>query len=433
MSKVFIISDDLTGANATAVLLAKNGFRSATFLELNNYDKDANKELNVIAISTDSRGIKKEEAYDKVSKVVNLLKNEDFSFFSKRIDSTLRGNIGAEIDAVLDNLNEDYIAVVVCSFPNSKRCLIGGYLMVNSVPLEKTDVAKDPKCPVLTSYVPDIIKIQSKYDVGYIPLRTVLKGQEEIINALIYHKNNGNKIIVIDADCNENIDLIAKACKNSNLQIITVDPGPFTAAFAKEKLNVSKVNNKKKIVLTIGSVSNLTRKQIRNFKSKYDSYLVKVNSELLIYDETREKEIKRAADLVLSEINNYNIVGIVTTESENDVLDLNKISNKLGISEEEVSVRINEGLSEITGKVIDSKLEIIGGVYTSGGDVTEAICSKFKSIGIEIVDEILPLAVYGNIIKGIYNGMNIVTKGGLVGEEDALAKCIEYLQNKINK
>ena len=170
MLKLVIIADDLTGANATGVLLARQGFRAATFLQLNEDFKNSKQDFDVLSTTTDSRGIPSEEAYDRVNEVVRFFKDQEIRLFSKRIDSTLRGNLGSEMDAVLDELPEDYVAIVVPVFPASERIMVGGYLLVNSVTLEKTDVSKDPKTPIHHTFVPKMIQKQTNYAVGFIPL-----------------------------------------------------------------------------------------------------------------------------------------------------------------------------------------------------------------------------------------------------------------------
>src|SRR5690606_42127559 len=54
------------------------------------------------------------------------------------------------------------VAVVVASFPDSRRISSGGYLLVDSVPVQETDVAKDPQRPIKESYIPGVIQKQSK-------------------------------------------------------------------------------------------------------------------------------------------------------------------------------------------------------------------------------------------------------------------------------
>src|SRR5690625_7899899 len=74
----------------------------------------------------------------------------------KRIDSTARGKIGLEIDTVLNELGENSVAIVVAAFPDSDRITSGGYLLVDSLPVQETDVAKDPLKPIEESYIPAI-------------------------------------------------------------------------------------------------------------------------------------------------------------------------------------------------------------------------------------------------------------------------------------
>ncbi|MCT4619150.1 MAG: four-carbon acid sugar kinase family protein [Marinisporobacter sp.] len=432
MPEVVIIADDLTGANATSVLLSRSGYRAATFLKLDAYDEKTHSDFKVISISTDSRGISKNMSYERVSEVTNFFKDKKVKLFSKRIDSTLRGNIGAEIDAVLDHLEDDTIAIVVAAFPSSGRITIGGYLMVDSVPLENTDVAKDPKTPVDTSYVPKLIENQSTYPVNYITLNQVLKGETFLKEKLLSYKEKGNKIIVIDATTNEDITIIAKAINSASLKVVAVDPGPFTAALTKEFVDKPKIVPGQKVMLTIGSVSNLTRKQLEALKIKHDCLFESVNSATLIYDNTRETEIDKIVKRLIDQMENYNILGVVTTTDETQVLDLHEIAQNLGITEDDVTLKISSGLAIITKRFMEKTDTLIGGLFTSGGDVTVAVCKELQSAGIEVKDEVLPLAAYGRIIKGQYDHMPIITKGGLVGETNAIVKCIEYLLTKVS-
>ncbi len=432
MSKIAIIADDLTGANATSALLAIEGFKSATFLDVEKYDPEEHKDLNIVSISTDSRGVKKDIAYKRVSEVVSFLKNDDIKLFAKRIDSTLRGNIGSEIDGVLDKLSEGTVAVVVPAFPKSGRICTGDYLMVNQIPLENTDVASDPKTPVTISKVSTIIKSQTDKKVGFIELGNVLKGVEYIKDALINEIKNGCRIIVVDATTNEDIKRIAKAVNETKIKAISVDPGPFTHALSNELLGEPEAGPGQKVMVTVGSVTNLTRKQLDEFILVRSPLIIEVDAEKLIYEKTYSNEINRVSNAILKDIDNYNIVGITTTNNNNEVLELNKISQKLNITEDEVSQKIANGLAKISKKVLDESNSSIGGLYTSGGDITVAVCRELGAAGIEVKDEVLPLAVYGRILEGRYDNTPIITKGGLIGDEKAMIKCIDYILTKLS-
>ena len=110
MPLIGAVADDLTGATTTGVLLARSKARTAVF-----FNEEAAQEaretasLDAILISSNSRPLPKEEAYDKVKSATNALKAMGVKYFSKRIDTTLRGGVGVEIDAMLDQLNEDKV------------------------------------------------------------------------------------------------------------------------------------------------------------------------------------------------------------------------------------------------------------------------------------------------------------------------------------
>lgn len=54
-------------------------------------------------------------------------------YFSKRIDTTLRGGIGTEIKAMMDVVGGDAVAVVVPSMPQSRRIVVGGFSVIDGI------------------------------------------------------------------------------------------------------------------------------------------------------------------------------------------------------------------------------------------------------------------------------------------------------------
>ena len=51
-------------------------------------------------------------------------------------------------------------------------------------------------------------------------------------------------------------------------------------------------------------------------------------------------------------------------------------------------------------------------MYTSGGDITVAVCDRFNTAGLRLRDEVLPLAAYGKFLGGEFDGVHLITKGG---------------------
>ena len=102
------VADDLTGATTTGVLLARSKARTAVFFNVEAATKaEGVDELDAIIISSNSRPLPANEAYDKVKEATIALKSMGVKYFQKRIDTTCRGGIGVEVDAMLDQLAEE--------------------------------------------------------------------------------------------------------------------------------------------------------------------------------------------------------------------------------------------------------------------------------------------------------------------------------------
>ena len=425
MQKYIVIADDLTGSNATCSLFKKIGLRAASILKLQG---DINYDVDVISYSTASRGLDKEEAYKKVSEAIKILKNKDVLVYNKRIDSTLRGNIGTEINAMLDNLEDDRIAVVIPSYPDSGRIVVNKTMLVNGVLLENSDAGKDPKTPIKTSCVESLIQKDIKYSSTYFTLSDIEQPIEEIVKK-IQEAIKKSRVLIFDAVNNEDIIKISKAIIHSDINIITVDPGPFTLYYSKE---LQKKNHlEKKILMVIGSVTATTKKQIEYILQEEDIFLVKMKVEDFFEKETCLKEIERVIAYIKKGIASYDLF-LVTTSPIGDEkkADLQKLAENLNTTVEEISKIIANTLTETVVKIL-KETEKFEGVYSSGGDITIALLEKLKAIGVEIREEVIPLAAYGRLIGGDFPNLKLVSKGGMVGDEKTIKLCLHKIKNDI--
>ncbi|ALM94440.1 four-carbon acid sugar kinase family protein [Fusobacterium polymorphum] len=425
MQKYIVIADDLTGSNATCSLFKKIGLRAASILKLQG---DINYDVDVISYSTASRGLDKEEAYKKVSEAIKILKNKDVLVYNKRIDSTLRGNIGTEINAMLDNLEDDRIAVVIPSYPDSGRIVVNKTMLVNGVLLENSDAGKDPKTPIKTSCVESLIQKDIKYSSTYFTLSDIEQPIEEIVKK-IQEAIKKSRVLIFDAVNNEDIIKISKAIIHSDINIITVDPGPFTLYYSKE---LQKKNHlEKKILMVIGSVTATTKKQIEYILQEENIFLVKMKVEDFFEKETCLKEIERVISFIKKGIVSYDLF-LVTTSPIGDEkkADLQKLAENLNTTVEEISKIIANTLTETVVKIL-KETEKFEGVYSSGGDITIALLEKLKAIGVEIREEVIPLAAYGRLIGGDFPNLKLVSKGGMVGNEKTIKLCLHKIKNDI--
>jgi uncharacterized protein YgbK (DUF1537 family) len=425
--KIGIIADDITGANATGVLLSKVGFVSATVVfggKVPNSDQ-----FTSISVDTDSRYVEPEMAKARVEDAYRQLKGWGANVVTKRIDSTIRGNLGSETDAILEAIGPDSIAVVVASYPDSGRVTSGGYLLVEGVPVQETDVAKDPMNPISNSYVPDIVAEQSKYSIGHIGLGIVLKGTACIQPAMERLIAEGKRIIVVDAVTNEEIEHIAESMVAiGGKSFVPVDPGPLSAAYGR--LIASQDVKESKWILTIGSVTPITGRQIHYLVDKTNAKPIYVNAQALASMTTSwDHEVKRATEDALRKLETEELLIITTHSPTAKVLPLSEIAKGEGTTREELAKRITVGLANITHNVVLHSERKINGTYSSGGDVTAALCAVSQAEAIHLKDEVMPRAAYGKFIGGTFDGIPVVTKGGTVGEKQSIYTCVNYLKS----
>ncbi|MDO5714807.1 MAG: four-carbon acid sugar kinase family protein [Tissierellia bacterium] len=424
MGRHVVIADDLTGANANCSLMKKIGLTSASILNLND---EIPKDFDMIALTTDSRGMPKEHAYAAVHNALSKVVADDVTLYSKRVDSTLRGNIGTEINAFFDVLGENYMAIAVPVYPSTGRVVVNSTMLVNGELLVNSDAGKDTKTPVSTSNVGDLFSKDFQYKTNTICIEDIEKGYKKLSKKIIEEKKKGVKLLIFDGVTDLHLQIIAKAVLDTNINFFTVDPGPFTMEVAREQLEKDKIYNK--VLMVVGSVTDITINQIRELVINYPVNILMVDASELANQNRRNIEIKRACEEAKELLKGEDILLITTTPYQPGQMRINlkELSKKTGLSIDEISILISEGLAEIACKVIHSD-NSFAGVFISGGDITVAFANQIKSTGIEIREEVIPLAAYGRFIHGTNPGLRVISKGGMVGDINAMKVCLEKLK-----
>src|SRR5206468_1142263 len=103
----------------------------------------------------------------------------------KKIDSTLRGHLGQELDALLDTLGRS-CALVCPAFPAQRRGLADGYLVIDPVPAQPL-------------HLPSLLARQSGRSVAAIGLDDVRGGVDRLAERLLAQRARGAELLVADA------------------------------------------------------------------------------------------------------------------------------------------------------------------------------------------------------------------------------------------
>jgi D-threonate/D-erythronate kinase len=223
MPRVVIVADDLTGAADSVARAVQAGLSAEIWLEISQETTNSDVvEVDVIAISTDSRFLPPEEAAQSVAKTLSMLTRRFGTGVAwyKKIDSTLRGNLGAELDAML--AARPTSAAVICpAFPAQGRGLEGGRLVYAGAP---------------PHHLPMLLREQSSSPIGEIGLARVRQGAAALKRALQERCEQGEKLLVVDGLTESDLEIIVAAAQSEEY-ILCGSAGmvaPLAAQFASK-------------------------------------------------------------------------------------------------------------------------------------------------------------------------------------------------------
>lgn len=426
---VGIVADDLTGANDTALQFQLKGANTQILLDEDNAPVNL-KTTQTWAISTESRNIDPQSAYEKAKSAAAFLKeNINPDFYYKKIDSTVRGNIAVEVLAMLDVLDYD-AAVLIPAFPQEGRVTVGGYHLLKGIPIERTEMARDPHSPIFESHLPILLRSQlgdeNKDLIGSIELTTVMKGAGPILMKLKELISEGKKIIVMDSVSTVDIEQIVLAIGKSEYKIL-----PAGTAAAAQVLSgiwlpdVSPQHFSKtfpelpKLVIS-GSATQITSNQITRLEEAddFENILVIHLDMKTILDGVMDELVER----ITSNLGSNNIVVVHTSDLIRDFDGFSEFSLNAELTKSGLANVITDFLAELTRRVVSQKDVIL---ITLGGETSYKCCEAIGANQLQLIDEVAPAIA----LSMDHSARWIVTKSGNLGGVNTLVDILKYFEN----
>lgn len=425
---VGIIADDLTGANDTALQFHLRGANTKILLD-SSCTPQEKEGTEVWALSSESRNVEEWDAVSRVEMAVqSFVENFSFDYYYKKIDSTLRGHIAVETLTMLDILGYD-AAIIIPAFPQEGRITVGGYHLLKGVPLGRTEMAMDPRSPILESHVPTLLKSQLKDEqkdlIGTIDLKTVMNGAGPIlikINELI---KEGKKLIVADSTSITDIEQIALAIKKCDKKLLPTGTaagaqvlGKFWLSGIEKERETIKLEKLPKFIVS-GTATQITAEQIAKLEQSDD------------YDNVNFialgiKDILNGVcdDLVERVINNLKSGVTVVVHTSHLITNFDGFSDdsfNAELTKEKLASKITDYLAELTRRVLE-QINVI--LITLGGETSYKCCKAINSNELKLVDEVAPaISICSDI-----NKKWIVTKSGNLGNTKTLIEILNYFR-----
>jgi uncharacterized protein YgbK (DUF1537 family) len=429
ISKPVIIADDLTGAMDTGVqLLKKWPDVSVVFDEA--YINEISQDCDALVINTESRNTSPEEAGSRVYEFIECLGKSGLELVYKKIDSTLRGNVGKELEVLLHTRLVDLIAFVP-ALPRNGRKTIKGNHYLNGRLLTESELASDPFSSVNSSYIPDIIGKQTSIKTAVVGLNEIRGGSggiSEVLSVLWY---DGCRIIVMDSENEQDMQNIAEALGATSLRVLPCgSTGLFSRMFARERpdriaLEAGERKNDKPLVVLSGSPTEVSKHQIEFSKDQGVNVLKLDRMQILGGMPAFLQEVERVGGLAVKYLQEGRNVVVDGAGEGKKELKQSYLNNPGRLQDDGGLIR--EALSSIALQIAENTA--ISGMMIFGGDTALGICKKLGAGAVKILGEVEPLVPFGIFTGGRLDGIPLITKAGGFGAEDIILNMVRIFQN----
>ncbi|MDT0195690.1 four-carbon acid sugar kinase family protein [Arthrobacter sp. AB6] len=379
-----IIADDLTGAADAAAAYGPT-HTSSVMLDVGSTWPEA----EILSINTESRYLAAEEAAAAVTSAVGRALEEDRRVF-KKIDSLLRGNVGAEVAAALAGLARGGkgLAIVAPAFPATGRTTLGGIVHVGGRQNIEGRFGGD---------------VGGALAAGGLTVEVVAgpsgRTPEELAAHLRDVQERGIDAVVLDASSDQDLHAIAAAADLLDFPALLVGSGGLAAHIASRdegSARNAQVRRVSRTLTVIGSYSSLARRQTEA--------LVAAGAEHITLDH-HALEGPAVARLVAEAM------------TRNDVV---LTPDPMGTVDKSQALVVAEALARATAAGIGH----CDALVMTGGETATAVLKALGAGSFTVLGEIEPGVVLSLLPEPL---PLLVTKAGAFGDAGTLARTIQFL------
>jgi uncharacterized protein YgbK (DUF1537 family) len=302
----------------------------------------------------------------------------------KKIDSTVQGNIVAEVETARDA--GGFAAALVCpANPSQGRIVRGGVLNV------RADESVNLRHRFLMQGLAEFGSVESPISVA------------KVTHSL----QQGRRFIIADATSERDLAILVLAVLRSKFRVLLAGSAGMAGALAKllGRRNSAQVNQSPKSAPTragkaargktlafTGSNNPVTERQLKQL-------IGKTNAASLALDGCTKKH----AAVALA--NERNVIVRVP---------VHRRPNRIVIRQLQALASLFRG-------------RLVGSLLLTGGDTALMVCRCLRPLAIAVNGEIVPGLAWGRFIGGIADGLSVCTKPGGFGVDQSLVRAVDFL------
>ena len=403
MDNYLVVADDFTGANDTGLEIRRRGIPVRVVFA--GADVTGGESC---VLDTESRPLPEEEAFKRVLSEAGKIPFGNFRHVIKKVDSTLRGNIGAETRA-LSLCCKPELIVFAPAFPDLGRTTVRRIHHINGTPVSLSELARDPKTPVIND---DILKIMAAAFPGEKVIH-IDPGQDRGAIDL-----DAARVFSFDAIINEDLRAVAKTVLAQKKRVLWVGSAALANFILEAELPSPPA------LAVAASLSSVTRAQVL-FAERQGVPLVRAPLYAILEKAVSPEELADRAVRVLKDGRDLILLSS-SVYSEEERTRTGESARAVGLSPGEMGAFAQKTMGRITALVLEEAA--VSGLFLTGGDTALGCLESMGATGSGIVTEAAAGMPLMKLTGGKYDGLKVVTKAGAFGGEDAIFYSLRKLR-----
>jgi len=391
---VAVVADDLTGALDTAAPFAAHGLDTWVTLPRDRVSRSVEASAEVIALTTESRHLPADQAANRVVSALQVAAALRPRIVFKKIDSILRGNVGAEVIAAMMATGRRH-AILAPAVPSQNRTMHGGTVYVSGVCLPASVGGQDALESPASAHLPDLLQ-----RAGCLQVHLVSAGQWPKLAG-----EPGLHAYVVDAESEVDLNAVAQFAIQHSPEVLPVGAMGFGRALARalgqdgppQKLDIGSGA----LLFVIGSRREASAAQIGALRAAG----------------AREIEIPVGLevdlDLLLDRLSLYSETSLFVVRPD--------LANISGVSAQMVADRLGRVAATIVRRLD------VAGLVMAGGDTAAACVEALGAECLHVRGELHDGIAFGVIVAG-ESTVPFFTKSGSFGRHDTWVRLAAWLR-----
>lgn len=401
MADIILLADDLTGAADSAAACMSHGLSASVVLHSWRRSETTWPLSDLVSIDANTRCLSAGDAAASTSRLVRICHENGAlrpgGLLFKKLDSTLRGHVAAELAAILRELRalaphrEKPCIVMAPALPSQGRTTVGAIQMLHGRPIHKADI------PALLS--------EEGLTCRAIGIATVRANSPALQHSMLMFQRVAD-VLVCDAESDDDLHRIAEASMILRDRTVwagsaglaaQLPPAAGVAACTRAAQPISLAPGP--ALFVVGSFAPVSCEQanLLSAVSEVATLHLQMTSHRSSFDPLLEAlQSNRDALIVIDEFERC---------SESDA----------------------DSVARAIAQFVTSIAPLLGAVVATGGETARTLLDALGIRDLRLVCEVEP-GIPFSIAENWTRSLPIITKAGGFGSRESLLRCRQFLQ-----